>query len=50
MIMKTIEQICMFLATDVKSDGGMIALCLWDAETPYLYFFKHGLEEEKVVS
>jgi len=27
---------------------GMLALMKWDGETPYIYFFKHGLEEEKV--
>lgn len=29
---------------------GMLALMKWDGETPYMYFFKHGLDEEKVVS
>ena len=29
---------------------GMLALMNWDEETPYMYFFKHGLDEEKVVS
>ena len=29
---------------------GMLALMKWDEETPYIYFFKHGLDEEKVVS
>lgn len=27
---------------------GMLALMKWDGETPYMYFFKHGLDEEKV--
>eukprot|EP00923_Selenidium_pygospionis_P005755 GHVN01009821.1.p1 GENE.GHVN01009821.1~~GHVN01009821.1.p1 ORF type:complete len:172 (+),score=39.92 GHVN01009821.1:77-592(+) len=27
---------------------GMLVLCKWDGETPYLYYFKHGLEAEKV--
>jgi len=29
---------------------GMLALMLWEEDTPYVYFFKHGLDEEKVVS
>ena len=29
---------------------GMLALMKWEEETPYVYFFKHGLDEEKVVS
>lgn len=29
---------------------GMHVLVLYEGETPYLYFFKDGLEEEKVVS
>jgi len=28
----------------------MLALMKWEEETPYVYFFKHGLDEEKVVS
>ena len=28
----------------------MIVLVKWDGETPYVYFFKHGLDAEKVVS
>lgn len=28
----------------------MCPLCYWDGETPYFYFFKHGVDEEKVVS
>jgi len=27
----------------------MLALMKWDEETPYVFFFKHGLDEEKVV-
>jgi len=41
----------------MKPDG-MLALLRWEDEgegekktqTPYMYFFKHGLDEEKVVS
>jgi len=29
---------------------GMLGLMKWDEETPYMYFFKHGLLAEKVVS
>ena len=29
---------------------GMLALMKWDGETPYMFFFKHGLDIEKVVS
>jgi len=28
---------------------GMLALMKWEEETPFVYFFKHGLDEEKVV-
>jgi len=27
---------------------GMLALMKWEEETPYMYFFKHGLDAEKV--
>ncbi len=29
---------------------GMNVLMIYEGETPFLYFFKDGLEEEKVVS
>ena len=29
---------------------GMLCLMRWEGETPYMYFFKHGLDAEKVVS
>ena len=29
---------------------GMLVLMKWDGETPYIFFFKHGLDEEKCVS
>ena len=29
---------------------GMLALMKWEEETPFVYFFKHGLIAEKVVS
>lgn len=37
----------MFCGESMKPDG-MLALMKWDEETPYMYFFKHGLLEEKV--
>jgi hypothetical protein len=36
-----------FCGESMKPDG-MLALMKWDEETPYLYFFKHGLDAEKV--
>lgn len=33
---------------ETMAPDGMLALMKWDEETPYMYFFKHGLEEEKV--
>lgn len=33
-----------------SNPDGMIVLVKYDGETPYLYFFKDGLIEEKVVS
>ena len=29
-------------------EDSMMPLCSWDGETPYFYYFKHGLIEEKV--
>lgn len=29
---------------------GMLAMMKWEDTTPYMYFFKHGLDAEKVVS
>jgi len=37
------------LGESLQPDG-MLALMKWEEETPYIYFFKHGLDEEKVVS
>jgi len=36
-----------FCGESMKPDG-MLALMKWDEETPYMYFFKHGLDAEKV--
>lgn len=38
-----------FVGESMAPDG-MLALMKWEEETPYMYFFKHGLDEEKVVS
>jgi len=37
-----------FFQTESMNSEGMIPLCVWDGETPYMYFFKHGVDEEKV--
>lgn len=37
-----------FFVGETMNVNGMMILCRWDEETPYLYYFKHGLEEEKV--
>jgi len=37
-----------FFLGESLSGEGMVILCKWDEETPVLYFFKHGLIEEKV--
>ena len=36
-----------FFTGESMNPEGMISLMKWDGETPYLYFFKHGLDEEK---
>jgi hypothetical protein len=33
---------------ETMAPDGMLALMKWEEETPYMYFFKHGLDEEKV--
>jgi len=37
----------LFCGESMKPNG-MLALMKWDEETPYMYFFKHGLDAEKV--
>jgi len=37
-----------FFCGESMKPEGMLALMKWDEETPYMYFFKHGLEAEKV--
>lgn len=37
-----------FFCGESMQPEGMLVLVKWDEETPYLYFFKHGLDEEKV--
>ena len=36
-----------FFTGESMNPDGMVALMKWDGETPYIYFFKHGLDEEK---
>lgn len=36
-----------FCGENMKPEG-MLALMKWEEETPYMYFFKHGLDAEKV--
>jgi hypothetical protein len=37
-----------FFVGETMNEKGMCVLVRWDEETPYLYYFKHGLLEEKV--
>lgn len=37
-----------FFCGESLSPDGMLVMCKWDEQTPYLYYFKHGLLEEKV--
>lgn len=37
-----------FFQGEKMDPDAMIVLMKWDEETPYVYFFKHGLDEEKV--
>lgn len=37
-----------FFCGESMKPEGMLALMKWDEETPYMYFFKHGLDAEKV--
>lgn len=37
-----------FYCGESMNPDGMLIMCKWDGETPYLYYFKHGLLEEKV--
>lgn len=46
-ILKKYDDWEMFIGESYNADG-MVPLMNWDGETPYVYFFKHGLEEEKV--
>ena len=42
--------VCVCIVGESLQPDGMLALMKWEEETPYVYFFKHGLDEEKVVS
>jgi hypothetical protein len=37
-----------FFCGETMKPEGMLALMKWEEETPYMYFFKHGLDAEKV--
>jgi hypothetical protein len=37
-----------FYCGESMKPEGMLALMKWEEETPYMYFFKHGLDAEKV--
>jgi hypothetical protein len=37
-----------FFFGESMNPDGMLALMKWDGETPYMYFFKPGLDEERV--
>jgi len=37
-----------FFCGETMKPDGMLALMKWDEETPFMYFFKHGLDAEKV--
>jgi len=37
-----------FFCGESMKPEGMLALMKWDEETPFMYFFKHGLDAEKV--
>lgn len=45
-VLKEFDEYQFFVGEHMNIDGMMI-LCKWEGETPYLYYFKHGLEEEK---
>jgi len=36
-----------YIGESMNADG-MVVLLKWDEETPYVYYFKHGLDAEKV--
>jgi len=46
-VLKTYDDWEPYVGESYNADG-MVPLVNWDGETPYVYFFKHGLEEEKV--
>jgi len=58
MFMKNVQEFLKDVLTNFKDyqlycgetmkPEGMLALLKWDEETPYMYFFKHGLDAEKV--
>lgn len=46
-VLSDFKEYQLFCGESMAPDG-MLALMKWDEETPYIYFFKHGLDEEKV--
>lgn len=46
-VLANFKEYQLFCGESLQPDG-MLALMKWEEETPYVYFFKHGLDEEKV--
>lgn len=46
-VLASFDDYQLFCGESMAPDG-MLALMKWEEETPYMYFFKHGLDEEKV--
>lgn len=46
-VLNDFKEYQLFCGESMAPDG-MLALMKWEEETPYMYFFKHGLDEEKV--
>lgn len=46
-VLANFKEYQLFCGESMQPDG-MLALMKWEEETPYVYFFKHGLDEEKV--
>lgn len=46
-VLANFKEYQLFCGETMKPEG-MLALMKWEEETPYMYFFKHGLDAEKV--
>jgi hypothetical protein len=46
-VLANFKEYQLFCGENMKPEG-MLALMKWEEETPYMYFFKHGLLAEKV--